>query len=118
MRMEVNLMLTKRTILSNIIKHYEIVNLCFPKLRKSDCNDLFFSFLFFLLIIRKRNNNIGMTYKQMKYCKNTIQHTIIQQNTEFTNEYTYEISILQLRNTLRRCNKMSGKCCASNVHLN
>lgn len=116
MRIEVNLMLIKRTILSNIIKHYEIVN--FPKLRKNDHNDLFFSF-FFLLIIRKRNNNIRMTYKQMKYCKNTIlQHIIIQQNTDFTNEFTYEISILQLRNTLRRCNKMPGKCCASNDHLN
>lgn len=44
MRIEVNLMLIKRTILSNIIKHYEIVN--FPKLRKNDHNDLFFSFFF------------------------------------------------------------------------
>lgn len=60
-----------------------------------------------------------MTYKQIKYCKNTIlQHIIIQENAEFTNAFTYEISILQLRNTPRGCNKMSGKCCASNDHLN
>lgn len=47
MRIEVNLIIIKRTILSNIIKHFEIINLRFIKLQKSYCNDLFF---FFFLI--------------------------------------------------------------------
>lgn len=48
MRIEVNLIIIKRTILSNIIKHFEIINLCFTKLQKNDSNDLFF-FFFFLI---------------------------------------------------------------------
>lgn len=46
MRIEVNLIIIKRTILSNIIKHFEIINLRFIKLQKNDCNDLFFFFSF------------------------------------------------------------------------